>query len=183
MTKIERAESKPGPGNIGFAVLCPGRNLGGLMTTVRTLKGIHPQAPLVCVLPEDATDKEMEEFRKACPVHRGGRTVQSLANLGFEKCRAEWVMTLMAGVVARPGLLRHYERFGEATTDVFYAIVRGKWRFEDNGFTGFAAHRDTFLKVGKFAEQEENLELVRLFWGMDAAESGCRIKGLVGVAV
>lgn len=182
MNKIEATESRPGPGNTGFAVLCPARNLGGFMTTVRTLKGVAPGSKCIGILPEDATDAEMADFRKHCPVYRGGGSVPSLANLAFEKSESEWTMTLMAGTVARPGLLRLYERFGQGGKDVLYAVERGTWRFEESGFNGLAMRGSTFCGVGPFADIEKT-DLSKLFWAMDAATAGCRINGLVGVAL
>lgn len=183
MKKIERAESSPGTTNLAFAILCPARNLGGLRTTVRTLTGIYPEHQRVCILPEEATDKELAEFNQTCPSFRGGKTVQSLANLGFQVCQSEWVMTLMAGNVARPGTIRLYKRFGRHNTDILYAVIQKKWLFEETGFIGFMAHRETFLELGGFAEIEENLGIAKLSWCLDAVEAGCSLKGLLGVAM
>lgn len=175
MSKSDRLE----PSEVGFVILCPHRNLGGFRTTARSVAGSFPGQPLVGVLGADATDGEVQEFGRDAPTVRAGRTVTSLMNAGVGGLpKAEWVCFLDAGTVARPGMFRQHRRFGPK--DIMYRVVGRRHDFTDAGIDGMVVNRGTFLDVGPLSEGEDSMELVKLFWGLDAVERGCRLVGIVG---
>lgn len=174
-------QSRPTTNNVGFAIVCQNRNLGGFRTTLRTIQGSFPNAPKVCVLPDDTTDVELGGFAVNCKCQRGGKTLQSMTNTGFTLCESEWVMILSAGRVIRTGFLKPYLRFCEGEMDVLYAVLGRTWPFVEGGVAGLLMNREKFLSSGGLDHDEPDWVKAKTMWAASLVDSGFKIKGLVGV--
>jgi len=166
----------------GFLVLCPGLNIGGLRTTISSIKVNFPRSHYICVIGDRARDSDLDEIDRICPVVKGRNSITSLINIGMESAKAEWNCVASAGVMAKYPIYRKLIRFLESERDIFYPVVdKVNWRFENSSLNGFCVHRDTFNDIGRFEEEDHSLELCRLFWAATAVEKGYQFKGLVGL--
>lgn len=167
--------------NIGFVVLCPDLNIGGLKTTISSIKVNFPNASFVCVIGNKSTKEDVEEISKICPVKVGKNTITSLINCGMAASSAKWNCLVMAGVLVRYVIFNRLCRFLDSDMDVIYPVVNlSSWSFEKSSLNGFFVNRNTFKSIGDF-DEEESLETCRLYWAGSAIEQGCKLKGIVGL--
>jgi hypothetical protein len=166
--------------SVGFVILCPERNWGGLKVSALTARDTFPTADVVCCVPADTTDAEVEEFSTVSRVTRGGQSITALINRGVAEVAGEWAFVFMAGNPVRESVLRKYERFVRSDRDIVYPVVNRQWEFPTASINGLLLNRRTARAVGPFAEKEDDLRLVKLFWALDAIENGCQFRALVG---
>lgn len=167
--------------NFGFVILCPERNYGGLIATVRSIQAHYPDKPYLCVTVPEADASELSEFNGVCPTFVGGDTYTSLINLGVRENKAEWSYIVMAGVHIRAKQLSRYERFCMGKNSVMYPVVDRLWQFDESTLNGLFLHRQAFEEIGPFDESGDDFQKVRLYWGAEAAAKGYRFISLVGV--
>lgn len=176
-------------GRFGFVILCPERNLGGLKNTVKSLKQAYPGSPYLCVVGNDATKAEIAEFNLVCDTFKGKDTITSLINLGIKKSKIDWNVLIFAGSWLRPSLHRKFDLFVKSEKDILFPVVDRKTNFVDGSMNGIMLHKKTFQEVGEFATApmqkagSNDLELIKLFWTLDAIEKGCTFKAIMGMKV
>lgn len=170
--------------NLGFVILSPSMNYGGLRTTINTIKANFPEAPYIVSIAENMDKKDQEEVKKMAPTVVAKSSVTALINKGIKQSKKDWICIVMSGSFVRYEILKKYRTFIKSDTDIGYPVANLKsWRFEESSLNGLFLNRKTFNKVGPFAENEHSLEICRLFWALDAIEKGCQFKGLVGVKI
>lgn len=174
------ANTTPVLESVGFVILCPERNWGGLKVSALTARDAFPAADVVCCVPADTTDAEVEEFSTVARVLRGGCSITGLINRGVADVNGEWAFVFMAGNPVREAVLRKYERFVRSDRDIVYPVVNRRWEFPTASINGLLLNRRTVERVGPFAEKEDDISLVKLFWALDAIENGCQFRALVG---
>jgi hypothetical protein len=168
--------------DLNFIILCPELNIGGLRTTVSSIKVNYPGTRYLCAIAEEATKEDTDEIGKICSFVVGKGTITSLINQGMESSQRKWNSLVMAGVFVKKHLLKKISRWLESDRDIFYPIVGlNNWRFENSSLNGFSIQRDVFKDIGKMADKENNLEICRLFWALRAIEKGYKFKGIVGL--
>jgi hypothetical protein len=166
---------------VSFLVLCPELNIGGLRSTISSIKSNFPKNDYMCVLGENANDIDMCEILKITPVMKGGNTITSLMNNGIKQSKKEWVYIIVAGVMLRPTIFRKYETFLTNETDIMYQITnKTTWLFPDATINGILINKKAIKEVGDFPD-EENIVNSKLVWGATALEKGFKFRGLVGV--
>jgi hypothetical protein len=167
--------------NFGFVILCPERNVGGLMSTVCSVQYHFPDKPYLCVVGDDATPDELKEFGGICRTLQGGKTYTSLINLGIRESRAAWVFLFMAGAVIRHGVFNKYRIFCTDNKHVMFPVIDRKWMFDEASINGLFLNRNALKEVGEFSEEEEDFQMVKLLWASKAMEKGYQFRALVGV--
>jgi len=143
-------------------------------------------------VPETTDQSTFEELSKISTIIRGGVTVTSLINSGFQQSDG-WQIIIMAGVPVHERIFkRKLDTFIKDEYDVIFPVVpdidrQGRMMRLNNHFSnctlnGIAIHSDTFRKVGNFID-DQNIQYVRLCWAAAALEAGCKFKGVVGLRV
>ena len=168
--------------NFGFIVLCPERNIGGLKTTISSIKNYYPKSPYLCVVPEDTTNEEIEEFSETCSVYKAKNSITSLINLGLKKSETDINLIVIAGSWINGFTHRKYEYFYENQKDIMFPVVNGQWNFVDASINGLLINKEAMREVGDFAEVNR-LDICKLMWGLDAVDKGYRFKALCGVKI
>jgi hypothetical protein len=175
--------------DLGFVVLCPDRRIGGLKNTLGSIQAHTYDRDALCVVGDDATAVELEEFNSLCPTYRGKNTVTSLINLGVKKCRHDWAFLMFSG----SRLPRHIERkltsFCTSDRDVLFPGVDGKYDFVEGSFNGVVINTKFFEEVGNFpcnvmAKAGLNdFEFAKMLWAIDAMDRGVVFKSIVGMKI
>jgi hypothetical protein len=177
--------------NFGFVILSPDHNIGRLMTTVNSLKSQYPAADCVCVTGDDTPDEDFKEIAQVCRAVRGGGTITSLINTGIGQGHPEWNVILMEGTHVARGTIRKLFFAIRDKKDVIFPLVvlhdkQGKVseirsNFYNGTLNGMTVHRETFQEVGEMSDNP--LEISKMFWGMGAADRGCKFKAIHGAKV
>jgi hypothetical protein len=180
---------KPKDINFGFVILSPEFNIGRIKTTFYSIKYRYPGISIICIVPSEATSAEIDEIKELCPVHKGGKTITSLINMGMKKGNKEWNFLVMESTSVQGGLHYRYSKFMEDEKDVLFPVIlekdtQGKVcklhiSFIDASLNGLCIHQKTFKEVGNFGDNP--LEIEKTLWATTAMKKGCRFKGLVGV--
>ena len=66
--------------DLGFIILCPDRNIGGLRSTLVSVKNNSYDREAIAVVGSNATATEIKEMKELCPVHKSKETITSLIN-------------------------------------------------------------------------------------------------------
>jgi len=169
----------------GFIVLAPEPNTGLVKTSEYHLCNYDMKV----VVPEHIDNNVYEKLSELAKVVRGGNTITSLINAGFEGAQG-WQIIVMAGVPINAKIIRKLDVFIKNEKDVFFPIVpdfdrRGRMARLNSNFSnctlnGIAIHSDTFREVGPFVD-DPDIQYVRLCWACAALEIGCHFKGVVGM--
>lgn len=174
---------------LGFVILCPERNIGGLKNTVTSIHNTFGDTPIVCVVGNDAHASELAEMNEVCPTIMGSDTITSLINVGLEATKAGWNMVLFAGSFVRAGIYRKFDLFATDEKDILFPVVDNKTDFVEGSMNGIILHKKTFDLVGNFTTSPmqksgyNELEMIKLFWSLGAIENGCKFKAIVGMKV
>jgi len=169
--------------DLSFIILCPERNLGGLRSTVSSIKNFHSNRHHVCIAPEDTSSDEMQEMLSICPTFKGKGTITSLMNLGVSKCKSQWALIIMAGSWIRAGMPRKYAKFITDERDIMFPIVMKKWNFVDGSINGLLMHKTALKEIGKFKEKGDRFDMCKLMWGLDAMDRGYKFKAIHGIVI
>lgn len=167
--------------NVGFVILCPEKNLGGLKATVRSIRSFHGDKPHFCILGKNATPTEVAEFNIVCPTVQAGSNHSSMLNRGFKSSKTDWSIVFMAGQLARSGLFDRYEHFCTSEKEVLFQVIGRKWAFHEGSIHGMMLHRKAMKEIGKLDEAEEDFEIAKLLWASRAIDLGYQFRALVGV--
>ncbi len=166
---------------LGFVILCPERNFGGLKSTVRSIHGYFPDKAHLCVAGDDISKEELKEFGSTCKTIKAGSTYASLINVGVKESKPEWSLVVMAGLPLRFGSIRKYETFCTSTKQILYPVIDRQWTFDVASIHGLLLHRDAIEEVGEFSEDETDFQKVKLIWATNAMEKGYSFRAIVGV--
>jgi hypothetical protein len=175
--------------DVGFVILCPDRNVGGLRNTLGSVTHHSYNRESICVVGEDATAAELKELKQHCETHKGANTITSLINVGMKKIKHEWAFIVFSGSRIQPYLERKIETFAKNDTDVLFPVVDRKCNFIDGSFNGVLFNKKFFAKVGEFVTADmqkqglNDFELAKMFWAVDAIGHGCTFKAIVGMRV
>jgi hypothetical protein len=169
--------------NMGFAVLCPDRNVGALRSTVSGIRKRYQGAEVCAAVGEDVYPEELEEMNRFCPTTVGQNTITSLINQGLNNSKSDWTLVVMAGSWVRGRLDQKYSYFVEGTKDILFPIVDGRTNFVDGSINGILIHKDGWKAAGQFCNAENPLSICKLLWATDAIESGCHFKAVIGAKI
>lgn len=169
--------------DLGFVIICPERNWGGLRASAASVRQACPGADLVSVVPDSATDAEVAEFSTAARTLRGRGTISGLMNVGLGAVRGRWRLVFVAGNTVREPVLRKYDRLLGSDKEVVFPVIDRRWTFDAASINGLLLPGRAVEEVGPFSETEEDLATVKLLWAATAIEKGYGFRALVGVRV
>lgn len=176
----------------GFIIISPEHNIGGLKGTVRSIvNNYSPGVKIICVTEKGVKSDVFKEMNGICKTYKGGNTITSLINAGFEKGHAEWNIIVMEGCWVKGNLHSKYSTWINSYTDVLYSIVTSYNReglplkiykdFDECTLNGLCINRKFFKEVGKFSENP--LGYSKFFWALDAIEKKGKFKGILGLKI
>lgn len=167
--------------NVTFLILCPELNVGGLRSTVNSIKSSFPEIPYICMVGENADSEDVREFTAICPVVKAGNTITSLINAGVKKSKTKWTFVIMAGCLARYSMFKKYNTFLKNEKDVLYSVVdKNAWLFHDATINGMLLSKTMLKEVGDFPDIEHSILDSKTWWGASAIQKGYKLKGIVG---
>lgn len=166
--------------NVTFLILCPELNVGGLRSTVNSIKSSYPDVPYLCMLGSNANAQDVKEFKGICPVAKAGGTITSMINAGVKKTKTQYCYVICAGCLARNTILKKYDLFLKDEKDVLYSVVdRSAWLFPDATINGMLLGKSMMKEVGDFPDGDSIVNS-KLWWSGLAIEKGYKLKGIVG---
>jgi len=175
---------------VGFIILCPERNIGGIKNTVGSIRHHCNNRECICITPEDTTASEIKEMKAICPTYKGKDTVTSLINTGVDKIKSEWAFFLFSGSRVMHYLEKRFFKFAQSEKDILFPVIdRKKLDFIEGSFNGILLNVNTFKKIGgfptakMFKDDLNEFEMAKLLWALDAVEYGCKFKGIVGMRI
>lgn len=175
--------------DVGFVILCPNRNIGGLYNTLWTINHHSYNREAICVVGNDTTAEEMKEFRGHCPTYKGKDTITSLINTGIKRSKHDWAFFLFAGSRLQQFTERQVAAFVEKDSDIIHPVVDKRTAFYETSLNGVTINCKFFKEVGNFPTQKiqkynlNDFEFAKLMWGMDAIEHGATFKGVLGLRI
>lgn len=175
--------------SFGFVILCPDKNLENLKNTVKSIRSVYPDSLYLCVVGNDVKKDELTAMLAICDTHKGKDTITSLINTGMKKTKSDWNVIVFAGTWLKLAIQRKFNLFAKDEKDILFSVVEGKYDFVDGSMNGIIIHKKTFAEVGDFAaspllgEKVSEMEIVKLFWALDAIEKGCKFKAIVGMRI
>lgn len=178
--------------DLGFIILCPNKNIGAIRNTCGSIKHHAWDRDCLAVVGNDATNEEIDEMTKYCPIYKGKDTITSLINKGFRHFKHEWGLLLFAGARIPPFLEKKITPFIQNENDIIYPMVvnpEKKYDFVGSSLNGVVINKKFFNKVGKFPETEmykigqNDFEMVKTFWSFQALEQNAIFKGVLGVRI
>lgn len=128
-------------------------------------------------------------MNQICETIKGYDTITSLINVGMKKTKADWNAIVFAGSWVRSNIYRKFDLFVEKEKDILFPVVDGKINFTEGSMNGIIIHKDTFKEVGDFSTAPmqksgcSDLELIKLFWSLQAIEKGCTFKAIIGMKI
>jgi hypothetical protein len=166
--------------SVTFLILCPELNVGGLRSTVNSIKANFPESPQLCVVGDNADSRDMNEIAEMCPVVRAGATITSLINTGVKKSKTRWCFVIMSGCQTRNTLFKKYDTFLKDEKDVLYSVVdKNAWLFHDATINGMLLSKTMMKEVGDFLDDSSIIDS-KIWWSAQAIEKGYKLKGIVG---
>ncbi len=175
--------------DVGFVILCPDRNIGGLKNTVGSITFHSYDRDALAVVGNDVSATELKNLKQVCETHKGEDTITSLINVGMKKLKHDWACIIFSASRIPMYIERKIENFAKADTDVLFPIIDRKMNFVEGSFNGVVINREFFKKVGDFPTSQmykkgtNDFELAKMFWAMQAIQEGCTFKGIVGLRV
>lgn len=168
--------------NFNFIILCPERNLGGLKSTVSSIRSHWDRSPIHCIVGDNIQNDELKEFQSVCSTQVGGNTITSLMNKGMEVASG-WCMYVFAGVRVPSFVIKKINYFAQENKDILFALVDRRKYFYESTINGLTVHKDTFDEVGPFLEKSpfdrgDDIEGIKLEWAGRALDAGCRFKAI-----
>ncbi len=173
----------------GFLILCPDKNVNGLKNTIKSFDQVYTDCPRICLVGNNVTADELKKMNEVCETHKGGETITSLINLGMKKTKVDWNVIVFAGSWVRPIIYKEFQLFVKNDKDILYHVVDRKYNFCEASMNGIIINKNTFIEVGNFptAPMEKanlnDIELIKLFWSMDAIAKGCTFKAILGMKI
>lgn len=174
--------------DVGFLILCPDRNPGGLKSTLGSIRLHSYNRESLCVVGSNATAQEVKELKDLCATYKGKDTITSLVNTGMKKSKHEWTCIVFAGSRIQAFLERRW-KFATKETDILFPVLDRKFDFVEGSFNGVLVNTKFFQKVGDLptAVMKKNglndFEFAKFMWAVDAIEHGASFKGIVGMRI
>lgn len=175
--------------DLGFIILCPNKNVGGLKSTLGSIRFYAYDRPSVCIVGSDATKSEIDEMKELCPTYKGKNKITSLINAGMRHCKSEWGMFVFAGARITKFLERTISHFVTDPKDIIYPVYEDKHNFIDASLNGVMINKKTFKEIGKWPDNDMEKEgfdefgMAKLLWSVDAVNAGCTFKGILGMRI
>lgn len=175
--------------DIGFIILCPDRNVGGLRNTLGSIQHHSYNREAICVVGNDVLSASLKEMKQFCETYKGENTITSLINLGLKKLKHDWAFLIFSGGRIPAFLERKLNLFTKNDTDVLFPVIDRKINFIDGSFNGVMINTKFFAKVGEFSTTEmvkegiNDFELAKMLWAIQAIEKGCNFKAIVGMRI
>lgn len=167
--------------HVTFLILCPELNIGGLRSTVNTIKNNFPDAPHVCMVGDNAKSEDILEIGKMCDAVKAGTTITSLINTGVKNTKTKWSFVIMAGCFARVSMFKKYNIFLKDKKDILYSVVdRNAWLFPDATINGMLLSKSMLDEIGDFPDDAHSIINSKTWWSAKAMEKGYSFKGIVG---
>jgi hypothetical protein len=166
--------------NIGFVILCPECNLGGLKYTSTSIKFEFPKCKFITMVGKDAPKDEILEMSKHSRIIRGGNTITSLIDKGVEEMKSEWCMIVTSGSMIRPNTIKKYNYFLRGQKDILFPVMDRKYLFDEATINGILINRNTYKDIGELGDDDPDIQRVKLAWASKALDKGCKFKGIVG---
>lgn len=175
--------------DVGFLILCPDRNKGGLRNTTGSIRSYAWDRDMIAVVGNDATTADVKELKEFCPTHKGEDTITSLVNVGMKKLKNDWAFIMFSGSRIPVFLEKKIAMFALKDTDVLFPVVDRKWDFISGSFNGVLINRKFFEKAGEFPTVDmqkqgvNDFEMAKMFWALGAMEQGVTFKAIVGMRI
>ena len=176
--------------DVGFIILCPDRNPGGLKNSVGSIAFHSYQRESICVVGNDANDADIKMLGKHCPVVQGEETLTSLINKGMKANKHEWGFIIFSGSRIPAFLERKIDYFAKSEKEVLYPVLdQQRTDFISGSFNGVMIHSKLFKEIGDFPSFKarkdglNDFELAKTFWALDAITAGAKFKGIVGLRI
>jgi hypothetical protein len=177
--------------DLSFVVISPDGNIGGLKNTIRSIRMDYEKEPIVCCVNKSIKSSPYKEIKSVCEAYKGGDTITSLINKGFEKCPTEWAILLIEGSRICKNLKNKYSKWITDDKDIIYPLIVD---YNINGYpskindcfynctlNGICINKNFFKSIGNLSENP--LEISRFFWSMDAKEKGAKFKCILGIKI
>jgi hypothetical protein len=169
--------------SVTFLILCPELNVGGLRSTVNSIKNHFPETSYLCVVGDNANSEDIKEISKMCPVVKAENTITSLINTGIKKTKTTWCFIVMAGCFIRNTILKKYNFFLNHEKEILYSVVdKNAWLFPDATINGMLLSKNMLKEVGDFPDEPTIVES-KTWWTVLAKEKGYNFKGIVGTKI
>lgn len=177
--------------DFGFIILSPEHNIGGLRNTIRSIDTNYGNSNYICVVPKQTKNEQIKEIKEICEVHKGGETITSLINKGFEKTKKDWNILILEGSRIPKNFYKKYEIFIKDNKDIVYPLiidydVYGYPKhvydtFYNCTLNGICINKIFFKEIGKLSENP--LEISRKFWALEAKEKNANFKTILGIKI
>jgi len=185
--------------DLGYIIINPEKNLTKLKVSVLSIRNSHTvgEPEIIHILPKDVSMADMKKFKESWPpTHKGGDTITSLINAGFDKIKSTWGMVVFAGANFKGRIQLKYSMFVDSEKDVLYPLVAGKYNFVDATTNGLTMRKKFFQEIGNFPENymwklvEENEEVItnsfdvcKLLWSFNAINKEAKFKAVIGCCI
>lgn len=177
--------------NFGFIIISPEHNIGGLKNTLRSIDNFSKGSEVVSIVGKEIKEEEIKESRNFCEIYKGGKTITSLINKGFEKTKKEWNIIIIEGARLCKNLCKKYSTFIKSEKDILFPLIidydiKGYPKTINNEFhnctlNGICINKKFFKKIGKMTDNP--LEISRKFWSMDAIQNQANFKSILGIRI
>lgn len=172
---------KPKPIDIAFIILSHDGDSDKVRTTYRSIRRNY-DCPVVAVMGDESHRDDVMKVEVFCRVFRGSKTITSLINAGMNNCPSPWGILAMSGAHVPKNFDSKFSIFLENENDIMFPVLDGRHGFLEATLNGLMISRTAWEKIGPMATQN-SLEICKLFWALDAVETGCRFKAVVGAKI
>jgi hypothetical protein len=107
----------------GFIIISPDHNIGGLKNTLRSIDNYYANSNSICIVNSETDNKKIKETKEICEVFKGGKTITSLINKGFEKTKKDWNVLIIEGARVCKNLNKKYSIFINGDTDIIFPLI------------------------------------------------------------
>lgn len=176
---------------IGFIILSPENNIGGLKNTIRSIENTTENYSIICSVTKNIKSDQLKEMQQYCSVYKSGDTITSLINKGFEKTKEDWNIVIIEGSRICKNLKSKYFKWITNEKNVIFPLIveynlNGYPNKINNTFynctlNGICINKSFFKQVGKLSENP--LEISRKFWALDALKKGAEFKSILGIKI
>lgn len=164
-------------------------NIGGIKSTVNSVKTSTYNRNSICVVTEDVPDKELKEIKNIVEVYKAKNTITSLINTGIKKNKNQWSFIVFAGSRIPYYIEKKLDCFCKNDKDILFPVIDRKINFVDGCFNGVLINNKFFKEVGDFPNfsfQKQNVndfEVAKMIWATEAIEKGGQFKAIVGMKI
>lgn len=177
--------------DFGFIILSPNFNIGGLKNTLRSITNNYDNKEIICCVSNLVNKDQFSEMKENCDVYKGGKTITSLINKGFEKINSEWGILILEGSRIYKNIDNKYNKWIKDYKDVLFPLIVDRDRelyptkiynaFYNCTLNGLCINKKLFKEIGKF--NEESLEDSRKIWSIKALEKNVIFKSILGIKI